>query len=167
MAKLNNFLILIGFKFTWIACIFGEIYSNSYIGLSVGLLYLIFFFYFEENKSRSINIVLIFSITGYIWDSLLSYFNFYVIDADTVFLFLPLWFIVLWPCFCCLFVNVLRFFEKKIFFYSLIGSFIVTLTYYGGLKMGLAKISQYSVFLFIYLFWFFLIFFYGKISPKF
>ena len=167
MPSLHNSFTLIGFKLTWIACILGEIYINSWFGFFIGILFLMVFFYFEKNKLRSLNIVLIFATLGYCWDSLLSYFNLYVVDATINFLFLPLWFIVLWPCLCCLFVNIFQFFQKQVILSSFIGSTIVTLTYYGGLSLGLVNVSNYLVFLLIYIFWFLLIFFYSKFSPKF
>ena len=49
-----------------IGCVLGEIYLSSYVGLIVGTVYLFIFFYLEKNKKRAFNIILIFSIAGYV-----------------------------------------------------------------------------------------------------
>ena len=107
------FFILTGFQITWLACVFGELYFNSLIGLITGLVYLFIFFYFQENKKRSLKICLIFSLIGYFFDTILSYYNIYVVKSDINFLFLPIWFLVLWPSFATLLVDILYFFKNR------------------------------------------------------
>ena len=53
--------------------------------------------------------------------------------------YLPIWFLVLWPCFTTLFVNVLSFLKNRPFLAFLIGSFLAPPTYYLGIPLGIAE----------------------------
>tara|TARA_B110000014_G_C19644250_1_gene339392 strand:- start:13 stop:525 length:513 start_codon:yes stop_codon:yes gene_type:complete len=160
--KLRNLYAIIGFKITWISCVFGELYYNSFVGLIVGLIFLIFFFLFEVNKLSSFRLVFYFSIIGYGFDSILSYFEFYNINASTKLFLLPIWFIVLWLSFCCLLVNVLTFFKnypKLSFFF---GFTLGPISYYAGIPIGLVKAYGPESFILIGTFWGLMMFVYSQ-----
>jgi hypothetical protein len=160
MLKYNKILNLIGFKITWIACVMGELYINSYVGLIVGVIYLFIFFYFEKYKKRAFNIILIFSISGYIFDSFLSYSGLYKINSDINFLFLPIWFLVLWPSFSSLLVHLFSFLKNNLLISTLFGAIFGPLSYYAGIVLGLVNLINYDSFLFMSLFWGLLMFCY-------
>jgi hypothetical protein len=163
MLKKKNILTLIGFKITWTSCIFGELFINSWFGFVVGLIYLIFFFSFQTDKRKSLYIILIYSFFGYTFDSLLSYMNIYRINADKDFMFLPIWFLVLWPSFASLFVNFFSFLKKMSILSFLLGFIIGPLSYYAGIKLGLAYVSDYfTSFSLIAVFWALLMIIYSK-----
>ena len=105
MIKENLFTIL-GFKVVWLSCVFGELYISSLFGFISGIIFLLIFLFFKIEKITAIKIILFFSLIGYFFDSLLSFFGLYRINAQINFLFLPLWFLVLWPCFCCLLIDI-------------------------------------------------------------
>ena len=72
--KLKNiFLVLTGFQITWLSCVFGEYYEISLFGFSIGILYLLFFFYFKSNKIKALNICIIISLVGYLFDTILGF----------------------------------------------------------------------------------------------
>ena len=160
MLKYNNIFNLIGFKLTWIACVMGELYINSYVGLIVGALYLFIFFYFEKYKKRAFNIILIFSISGYVFDSFLSYSGLYKINSDINFLFLPIWFLVLWPSFSSLLVNLFSFLKDNLVISFLFGSIFGPLSYYAGIALGLVTLINYESFILMSFFWGLLMFCY-------
>ena len=155
MNKAISLFTIIGFKITWLSCIFGELYLNSsLIGFFIGLIYLTFFFYFNVKKYRAFIICFLFSLLGYFFDSMLIYFKLYEINADKYFLFLPIWFIVLWPSFSTLFVNVLSFLENKTLLSFSLGAIVGPLTYYSGTTVGLANTNNhYICFISIAIFW--------------
>lgn len=158
----KNLLIIIGFKIVWLSCVFGELYSNSLLGFFTGIIFLTIFLIFKIKKIDIIKKILFFSAIGYIFDSFLSYFGLYKIDAQINFLFLPLWFLVLWPSFCCLFADALTFLKNKLSFAIILGAFFGPLSYYAGLSTGLANISSMLVFLLISLFWSLIMLTYSK-----
>ena len=160
MSKYNNIFNLIGFKITWIACVMGELYINSYVGLIVGSIYLFIFFYFEKYRKKALSIILIFSISGYIFDSFLSYSGLYKINSDISFFFLPIWFLVLWPSFSSLLVHFFSFLKDKLVISVLFGSIFGPLSYYAGIALGLVTLINYESFILMSFFWGLLMFCY-------
>ena len=157
MRKIQNTLFIIGFKITWISCVLGEIYLGSLLGFIAGLLFLVIFFYFNENKLRSFYLILILSTIGYLFDSLLVFFNFYSFNAEIIFLYLPLWFLILWPSFCCLLMISFAFLDKYLYLSIIMATIFGPLSYYSGVSIGLLQITNYLVFILISIFWFFYI----------
>ena len=162
MNNLSKLFTLIGFKITWISCIFGEIYISGWFGFFIGLVFLLSFFLYTEKKLQSFNIILIFSVLGYSFDSLLSLSNLYTINSQNNFLFLPIWFMVLWPSFCTLLVDCFSFLKKKYFFAILLGGIFGPISYYAGLSLNLANAINYSVFFIMAIFWSSMMFIYSK-----
>ena len=89
----NTFLTLTGFQLTWLFCVFGEVYNFSLLGLIIGILYLSIFFYFNKNKKRALKICFLFSVIGYIFDSLLGFNKVFIIKSNIMIGFLPIWFL--------------------------------------------------------------------------
>ena len=164
MVNKKNLFTIFGFKLVWLSCILGEIYINSLFGFLVGGLFIFFFLIFNDKKNFSIKIILFYSLAGYSFDSLLSYFELYTIDAKTSFIFLPLWFLVLWPSFACLLIDVLVFLKNKKIFSTILGAIIGPLSYYAGISSGLASISNIVVLLLISFFWSLMMFVYSKFN---
>ena len=162
MLNTKNIFTLLGFKLTWLSCVFGELYYNSWFGFIVGIIFLIFFFYYDNNKFKSFKIILIFSTLGYLFDSILSLFNLYKIEGQDNFLYLPVWFLVLWPSFCTLLINVLSILKKYILLSAFFGAFIGPVTYYAGVTLGLANVETSSVFFIISIFWLSMMLIYAK-----
>ena len=58
MSKINIFLMLSGYQLTWLMCVFGELWYNSFFpGLICGLLFLAICFVNSENKKKTSLIV--------------------------------------------------------------------------------------------------------------
>ena len=167
MSKKYILFTIIGFKLTWLSCVFGELYFNSWFGFFIGITYLIIFLLTINNRWRALKICLTISLVGYFFDSLLSKYNLYVLEADINFLYLPVWFLVLWPAFSTLFVYVFLFLEKNIFISILLSSMIGPLSYYTGISVGLANVANfYYCFSLMIFFWAILIFLYCKYIKK-
>ena len=132
---INKILTLTGFQITWLACIIGEYFNLLFLGLIIGIVYLIIFFYFISNKFYAFKICLIFSLIGYCFDSILSINNFYKINSEYTLGYLPIWFIVLWPSFITLFVDVLKFLKYRPILAFFMGFILVPPTYYLGLLL--------------------------------
>ena len=161
MLKKNLFTIL-SFKIVWLSCFFGEIYFSSLVGFVVGVIFLGTFIFFQQKKLLIIKKIFIFSFIGYSFDSLLSFLGFYKINAQINFLFLPLWFLVLWPCFSCLLIDVLKFLKYKKIFITILGAIFGPLSYYAGISAGLASVSSMTIFILMSFFWAMLMFSYAK-----
>ena len=84
-----------------------------------------------------------------------------IIQSQKLFLFLPIWFLVIWPTFCCLLLDAFSFLRNRKYLSLLVGSLIGPISYYLGVYLGLASISSYMVFFIISFFWAFLLFFYS------
>ena len=158
-----NLFVLIGFKITWLSCILGEIYINSFFGLIIGVIYLFIFFHYQKNLKRSFYIIIFFSFIGYTFDSFLSFFEIYQIKAQLNFLFLPIWFLVLWPSFSCLLVEIFIFLKNKNILSLLLGGIFGPISYYAGVSLNLVESSNYKTFIIISIFWSLMMFFYSSI----
>tara|TARA_B110000116_G_C16673058_1_gene507134 strand:+ start:462 stop:989 length:528 start_codon:yes stop_codon:yes gene_type:complete len=164
----NIIFNIVGFKITWISCVMGEVYFGSWLGLVIGLIYLFIYFFYEKNKFLSLKIVIFFSLIGYLFDSIMSYFGLYRIENSSYFLYLPIWFLVLWPAFSTLFVNTFVFLQYKPMLSIIIGALLGPISYYVGVTLGLVNIENYYVtFLPISIFWALLMFIYSKNIIKF
>ena len=164
----NIIFNIIGFKITWISCVMGEVYLNSWLGVLVGSTYLFIFFYFEKNKFLALKIVLFFSLVGYSFDSIMSYLGLYRLESSLFFLYLPVWFLVLWPAFSTLFVNTFIFLKKKLLLSIVFGALLGPMSYYVGVTLGLVSVENfYATFLPISVFWSLLILVYSKNFIKF
>ena len=137
--KNKFFLTLSGFQLTWISCVFGEYCNFPFFGCLIGSIYLIFFFYFQNDKIKKIKICFIYSLIGYSFDSILSFSQIFVFDSELIVGFLPIWLLFLWPSFTTLFIDILVFLKKRILLAFLIGAILVPPTYYIGIPLGLAN----------------------------
>lgn len=156
------FLILTGFQITWIACVFGEFYNNSFIGVIIGIIYLIIYFFFIQNKINYIKFCFLFSLIGYSFDSLMAYKGYYYIKSDKILGYLPLWLIVLWPSFTTILYSVFNFLENKIILSFIIGIVIGPITYYSGIFLDISfSKNLFFYFMLLSIFWGLLLVFYS------
>ena len=141
----NIFLTLLGYQLAWISCVFGEYYNIPLLGLMIGALYLTIFFYYINNKVRALKICLVFSLIGYLFDSILGYSELFTIKSNIKVGYLPIWFLILWPSFSTLFVNILSFLKCRPVLAFFMGSSLAPPTYYLGIPLGIAKSSNLSL----------------------
>ena len=162
MSKTKIFLILSGYQLTWLMCVFGEVlYKSSLPGLISGSFFLLLVFINSKNKKRSFYIILLISIIGYLFDSVLV--NFRIYDFNTSFNFgvLPVWMLVLWPSFATLFDEILVFLSKYKLIALILSGSLGPLTYYSGNILGLIDINNLILFfVLMILFWILLMVFY-------
>ncbi len=164
---INKILTLTGFQITWFACVFGEYFNLPLLGLIIGILYLFVFFYFISNKFLAFQICLIFSIIGYCFDSLLSINYFYKINSELTFGYLPIWFLVLWPSFITLFVDVLKFLKYRPILAFFMGFILVPPTYFLGFMLDLAETNNlYLTMTIMAIFWGLFSYFYSIYMRK-
>ena len=148
MQKLKVFLVLTGYQITWLACVFGEInFSYPMLGIWVGIIYLLTYFYFTHNKKKYIKISLLISIPGYIFDTLMVYFQIYDFETIAKLGTLPLWMIVLWLSFSTLFDEILTFFKRYKILGIILSGVLGPLTYYLGEPIGVIKIYNFQFFI--------------------
>ena len=161
--------MLSGYQLTWILCIFGELfYKSFYPGICFGLIFLLIGFLFANNKKRFILILLLISIPGYFFDSILVYFKVYNFNSSHYFGLLPIWMLVLWPSFASLFDEVFTFLYKYKLLAVFLGSILGTLTYYSGHPLGLIIINKFYLFCsFMIVFWGLLMIYYLNYLIKF
>ena len=165
MSKIKIFLTLTGYQLTWLACVFGEnTFNYPFLGLLVGIIFILIYFYFNTNKINFLKISLSILISGYIFDTLMVYFSIYEFNTSLIIGTLPVWMIVLWISFSTLFDEILIFFKKYKLQGILLSSFLPPITYYLGEPIGIISIN--NLFLFIVLmiiFWMILMFYYLQI----
>ena len=169
MSKLKIFLILSGYQLTWLMCVFGELLYKSFLpGLICGLIFIFISFLYANNKIKFAFIIFSISIPGYLFDSVLVFFNVYNFDTSFSFGFLPIWMLILWPSFASLFDEVFIFLSKYKVAGVLISSILGPLTYYTGYPLGLIEINEFNLFsLFMISFWALLMFYYLNFLIKF
>ena len=113
MSKIKVFLILTGYQLTWLSCVFGEIkFNQENLGVYVGFIYLLLYIFYHHKKVSFLKIILLISIPGYLFDSLLVYLQIYEFTSSFIVGTLPLWMIILWLSFSTLFVEVLVIFKN-------------------------------------------------------
>ena len=162
MQKLKIFLVLTGYQITWLACVFGEKnFSFPMLGLWVGIIFFVTYFYFNNNKQKFIQTSLLISVPGYMFDSLMVYFQIYEFESIIKFGALPLWMIILWLSFSILFDEILIFLKN----YKILGIFLSgtlgPLTYYLGEPIGVLSIYDLHTFIILMIvFWMILMFYY-------
>ena len=65
MQKLKVFLVLTGYQLTWLACVFGETkFSNSMLGIWVGIIFLLTYFYFNHKDLSEISSKIVNEVNG-------------------------------------------------------------------------------------------------------
>ena len=162
MSKIKIFLILSGYQFTWLMCVFGELLYNSFLpGLICGLLFLTICFINSNNKKKTIQTVLLISILGYLFDTILVFYEIYNFKTSLYIGVLPIWMIVLWPSFAILFDEILIFLSKYKIIAVILSSILGPLTYFAGSPLGLININNLLVFfILMILFWAILMIFY-------
>ena len=130
MSKIKLFLILSGYQITWLACVFGErFYQEPLIGFFCGLVFIIVYILNVKDYKIFFLIVLLISLPGYFFDSIIVYFKIYEFNSDIVIGFLQIWMIVLWLSFATLFYEVFIFLKNyQIIGISLIEKLFLTLS---------------------------------------
>ena len=162
MSKIKIFLMLSGYQLTWLMCVFGELLYNSFLpGLICGLLFLTICFINSNNKKKTIQTVFLISILGYLFDTILVFFEIYNFKTSLYIGVLPIWMIVLWPSFAILFDEILIFLSKYKIIAVILSSILGPLTYFAGSPLGLININNLVVFfILMILFWAILMIFY-------
>jgi len=162
MSKIKIFLILSGYQLTWLMCVFGELWYNSYLpGLICGLIFLTICFINSDNKRKTLLIVFLISLMGYIFDTLMVFFEVYNFTTSLYIGFLPIWMIVLWPSFAILFDEVLMFLSKYKIIAIILSGILGPLTYFAGSPLGLIDINNLLMFFtLMIIFWAILMFYY-------
>ncbi len=102
MSKNFAFLLFnfLGLEITWAACAYGATHENPYLGVFVGLIYIVLHFLFSSNRFRDFKVMCLVGLLGVIVDSLIAKLNFISFSeplAENI--PLPAWMIVLWLVF--------------------------------------------------------------------
>ena len=162
MSKFKIFLMLSGYQLTWLMCVFGELWYSSFVpGLVCGLLFLAICFINSDNIKKTIQIVLLISLIGYLFDTNLVFFEIYNFKTSLYIGVLPIWMLVLWPSFAILFDEILIFLSKYKIIAVILSSILGPLTYFAGSPLGLININNLLVFFILMIvFWAILMIFY-------
>jgi hypothetical protein len=162
MSKIKIFSMLSGYQLTWLMCVFGELWYNSFIpGLICGLFFLAICFLISKNRKKTTQIVFLISLFGYLFDTLLVFFEVYNFKVSLSIGFLPIWMIVLWPSFAILFDEILIFLSKYKIIAVVLSGILGPITYFAGSPLGLININNLFVFFtLMIIFWSILMIFY-------
>ena len=162
MSKIKIFLTLTGYQITWLACVFGQHKLNQpMLGIYIGPLYLLIFFYFNKNKIKFLKLSLYISVPGYTFDTFMVYFSIYEFHTSFIIGTIPSWMIILWLSFSTLFDEILIIFKKYKFVGIVLSAILGPLTYYLGEPIGIISINNLlSFFILMTAFWILLMFYY-------
>ena len=162
MSKIKIFSMLSGYQLTWLMCVFGELWYNSFIpGLICGLFFLAICFLISKNRKKTTQIVFLISLFGYLFDTLLVFFEIYNFKVSLSIGFLPIWMIVLWPSFAILFDEILIFLSKYKIIAVVLSGVLGPITYFAGSPLGLININNLFIFFpLMIIFWAILMIFY-------
>ena len=162
MSKIKIFLMLSGYQLTWLMCVFGELLYDSFLpALICCLFFLTICFIHSNNKKKTIQTVLLISVLGYLFDTILVFFDIYNFKTSLYLGVLPIWMIVLWPSFAILFDEILIFLSKYKIIAVILSSLLGPLTYFAGSPLGLININNLVVFFILMIvFWAILMIFY-------
>ena len=162
MSKIKIFLMLSGYQLTWLMCVFGESWYSSFLpGLLCGLLFLAICFVNSDNIKKTIQIVFLISLIGYLFDTSLVFFEIYNFKTSLYIGVLPIWMLVLWPSFAILFDEILIFLSKYKIIAVILSSILGPLTYFAGSPLGLININNlFLFFILMIVFWAILMIFY-------
>ena len=162
MSKIKIFSMLSGYQLTWLMCVFGELWYNSFIpGLICGLFFLAICFLISKNRKKTTQIVFLISLFGYLFDTLLVFFEIYNFKVSLSIGFLPIWMIVLWPSFAILFDEILIFLSKYKIIAVVLSGILGPITYFAGSPLGLININNLFIFFpLMIIFWAILMIFY-------
>ena len=168
MNKVGIFLTLSGYQATWLACVFGENkFNQPLLGVYVGVLYLLLYFYFNKKKFNLLITCLSISIPGYLFDTLLVYSSIYNFNSSVIFGTIPIWMIILWLSFSTLFDEILIFFKKRKFIGVILSGVLGPITYYIGEPIGIISINNIVLFFILMVFfWVILMIYYLNIILK-
>ena len=162
MNKKKVFLTLTGYQLTWLACIFGEDkFNQPLLGIYIGCLYFLIFFYFNKNKIKFFKLSLYISIPGYFFDTFMVYFSIYEFNTSLIIGTIPPWMIILWFSFSTLFDEILTIFIKYKFVGIILSAILGPFTYYLGEPIGIISINDHASFIILMtIFWFLLMVYY-------
>ena len=98
---------------------------------------------------------------GYLFDTILVFYEIYNFKTSLYIGVLPIWMIVLWPSFAILFDEILIFLSKYKIIAVILSSILGPLTYFAGSPLGLININNLVVFFILMIvFWAILMIFY-------
>ena len=162
MSKIKIFSMLSGYQLTWLMCVFGELWYNSFIpGLICGLFFLAICFLISKNRKKTTQIVFLISLIGYLFDTSLVFFEIYNFQVSIYIGVLPIWMLVLWPSFAILFDEILIFLSKYKIIAVVLSGILGPITYFAGSPLGLININNLFVFFtLMIIFWSILMIFY-------
>ena len=123
--------------------------------------------YFINYKLQALKICLLFSLVGYLFDSILGFSKLFSIKSEILVGYLPIWFLILWPSFSTLFVDVLSFLKNRPIIAFIVGSVFAPPTYYLGITLNIAKSSNLSLAMIVMvIFWGLLLMFYSLLISR-
>jgi hypothetical protein len=154
--------MLSGYQLTWLMCVFGELWYNSFIpGLICGSFFLAVCFSKSDNRKKTTQIVFLISLIGYLFDTSLVFFEIYNFQTSLYVGVLPIWMLVLWPSFAILFDEILIFLSRYKIIAIVLSSALGPMTYFAGSPLGLININNLFIFFILMIvFWGMLMIFY-------
>ncbi len=168
MNKLKVFFTLTGYQLTWLACVFGENkFNEPLLGIYLGSIYLLFYFYINSNKLNFIKISLLIAVPGYCFDTIMVFSSIYEFNSSIILGTLPAWMIILWLSFSTLFDEILILFKNYKLTGIILSGILGPLTYFLGQPIGIIAINNLVLFFIIMvIFWMLLMYYYLNIILK-
>ncbi|MEM7304533.1 MAG: DUF2878 domain-containing protein [Pseudomonadota bacterium] len=129
----------IGFQIVWAACAYGAINQLPFLGVVVGIIYILIHFIFSPSKQLDLIIMFVVAITGIILDTANLYIGLLSFGYDTN--MLPFWLAILWFSFSLILPHSLYWLSKFPLLAVIFGGLGGAGTYYIGHQLGAISLS--------------------------
>lgn len=126
-----------GFQLGWFACVLMAARHQPATGAIVALIITAVHVYIMKNRLNTLLLLIIVTLLGSIWDSLLTFHNVLVFDSGLISTQLaPYWIMTMWLVFATTLNVSLRWLHGHYGYAMLLGAVAGPLAYLGGSKLG-------------------------------
>lgn len=133
----NVAINFVGFQIGWFACVLSAANSMPEVGLVIALLVVMLHVYASRDRQNTIQLLLVVTLLGSAWDSILTYYQVLVFSSGILTSYLaPSWIVMMWLLFATTLTISFRWLYGRYILASVLGAVFGPLTYQAGKAMG-------------------------------
>ena len=135
---MKNIFNILGFNFSWWACVLGAAKGFSYAGPVAMLVFLVLHFYINSFDSSEIKLIIIFAFLGTLIDTLMVYTGMLSYNGlyEENIIIAPLWITAMWCGFAATVNHSMAFLKGKWIYSLILGAIFGPLAYKTGQGLG-------------------------------
>lgn len=144
MSQRSRLLInFVGFQIAWFACVLSAANNQPIIGICTALVIVIIHLYLAANRAHAISLLVIITLMGTAWDSVLTSQQILVFSSGMILPFLaPTWIIAMWLSFSTTINIAFRWLYYRYFLAFILGAVSGPLTYQAGAALDAVVIPN-------------------------